>query len=236
MSEPSGGARPTNSVLAALPEAEYRRLAEHLKEISLARGEVLHEASAPPQYVYFLDEGVASLSVSSEGGDELMLSIVGKEGLIGERAIFKKGSFIIRCEMLTEGAGRRMPPEVFHEEFNRGGTLHQLVLNRMEARITETSQTALCNQMHTVEQRLNRWLLTLADRLHGEELHVTHEHIADMLGVRRASITEALAASRAEGLIETGRSTVTIIDRRRMEEKACECYAIIKDAVENFAP
>jgi CRP-like cAMP-binding protein len=235
MSQSVAGARPANSILASLPEAEYRRLAEHLKEVSLERGEVLHEACAPPQYVYFLDEGVASLSVSSEGGDELMLSLVGREGVIGERAIFKKGSFIIRCEMLTDGAGHRMPPEVFQEEFNRGRTLHQLVLNRMEARITETSQTALCNQMHTIGQRLNRWLLTLADRLHGEELHVTHEHIADMVGVRRASITDALAALRAEGLIETGRATVTIADRRRMEAKACECYGIIKDAIENFA-
>ncbi len=236
MSQPSAEPRPANSILAALPDEEYRRLVNHLKEVSLHRGEVLHEASAPPQYVYFLDEGVASLSVSSEGGDELMLSIVGREGLIGERAIFKEASFIIHCKMLTDGAGRRMPPEVFQDEFNRGGTLHQLVLNRMAARITETSQTALCNQMHTIEQRLNRWLLTFADRLHGEELHVTHEHMADMMGVRRASITDALAALRAEGLIETGRVTVTIVDRRRMEEKACECYGIIKGAIENLAP
>jgi CRP-like cAMP-binding protein len=90
--------------------------------------------------------------------------------------------------------------------------------------------------MHTIEQRLNRWLLTLADRLHGEELHVTHEHMADMVGVRRASITDALAALRAEGLIETGRVSVTIVDRGKMEAKACECYGIIKNAVENFAP
>src|SRR5688500_14646287 len=98
MSQPGSDPRPTNSLLAALPAAEYRRLAKHLKEMVLNRGYVLHEAGAPAQYVYFLDDGVASLSVSSEEGQELMLSIVGKEGLIGERAIFKKGLFIIRCE------------------------------------------------------------------------------------------------------------------------------------------
>jgi CRP-like cAMP-binding protein len=236
MSQPVGASRPLNSILASLPEEEYRRLAERLKKISLARGEVLHESDAPAQYVYFLDDGVASLSVSSKGGDRLMLSIVGSEGIIGERAIFKEGSFIIHCEMLTDGAGRRMPPGVFQDEFKRGGALHQFVLNRMEARITETSQTALCNQVHSVEQRLNRWLLTLADRLRGEELHVTQEHVAGMVGVRRASITDAVAALRAEGLIETGRGTVTIIDRRKMEERACECYGIIKQAIETFAP
>jgi CRP-like cAMP-binding protein len=234
MSQPSNRLRPTNSVLTALPDAEYLRIAEHLIEISLKQGEVLHESDTPAQYVYFLDEGVASISVSSEEGKELMLSIVGDEGIVGERAIFKEGYFIIRCEMLTDGSGRRMLPKAFEEEFNRGETLHQLVLNRMEARTTETAQTALCNQMHSVERRLARWLLTLADRLHAEEMHVTHEHMANMVGVRRAGITNAVGVLREEGLIKSERGTVTILDRARMEAQACECYAIIKEAIETF--
>ncbi|HEV7906456.1 MAG TPA: Crp/Fnr family transcriptional regulator [Pyrinomonadaceae bacterium] len=217
-----------------MPDAEYLRIAEHLIEISLKQGEVLHESDTPAQYVYFLDEGVASISVSSEEGKELMLSIVGDEGIVGERAIFKEGYFIIRCEMLTDGSGRRMLPKAFEEEFNRGETLHQLVLNRMEARTTETAQTALCNQMHSVERRLARWLLTLADRLHAEEMHVTHEHMANMVGVRRAGITNAVGVLREEGLIKSERGTVTILDRARMEAQACECYAIIKEAIETF--
>jgi CRP-like cAMP-binding protein len=218
-----------------LPDAEYQRLARHLKPIVLERGEVLHEAGATAQYVYFLDNGVASLSVTSEDGKELMLSIVGDEGVVGERAIFKKGIFIIRCEMLTQGTGHRMPPEVFDAEFNRGEKLHQLVLNRIEARLTETAQTALCNQMHTLEQRLARWLLTLADRLHSDELHITQEHMARMVGVRRASITDTVETLREVGLVETARGTLMILDRARMKAQACTCYAVIKEAIRTFS-
>ena len=236
MSHPSSsGSRPHTSLLAALPDDEYQRLAAHLKAVMLNQGEVLHEADTPAQYVYFLDEGVASLSVSSEEGQELMLSIAGDESVVGERAIFKEGHFIVRCEMLTDGRGHRMPPGAFEEEFSRGERLHGLVLNRMEARITETAQTALCNQMHSIEQRLARWLLTLADRLHSEELLITHDRIADMVGVRRAGITDAMGSLREAGLVESGRGTVTILDRGKMEAQACECYAVIKEAVENFA-
>ncbi|HZH29574.1 MAG TPA: Crp/Fnr family transcriptional regulator [Pyrinomonadaceae bacterium] len=234
MSQPNSGTRSTNSLLAALPEAEYRRIAEHLKAVTLERGEVLHESDTPAQYVYFLEDGVASLSVSSEEGKELMLSIVGDEGVVGERAIFKEGFFIIRCEMLTNGTGHRLPPEVFEAEFKRGEKLQQLVLNRIEARITETAQTALCNQMHTMEQRLARWLLTLSDRSHSEELHITQEHMANMLGVRRASITDAVEALRESGLVGSGRGSVMILDRARMEAQACECYAVIREAIETF--
>jgi CRP-like cAMP-binding protein len=220
--------------LTSLPDVEYQRLIPHLKPVALKRGKVLHEADTPAQYVYFLDEGVVSLSVSSEEGRELMLSIVGDESVVGERAIYKEGHFIVRCEMLTDGRGHRMSATAFDEEFNRGGRLHQLVLNRMEARLTETAQTALCNQMHTVEQRLVRWLLTLADRQHTEELLITHEHMADMVGVRRAGITEAVGTLREARLIEAGRGTVTILDHRKMEAQACECYAIIREAIQTF--
>lgn len=234
MPQSDSSSRPTNSLLAALPDAEYQRLVKHLKEITLQSGDVLHESDTPAQHVYFLDGGVASLSVSSAEGQELMLSIVGNEGVVGERAIFKEGFFIIRCEMLTDGRGYWMTPEAFDEEFSRGETLHRLVLNRLEARLTETAQTALCNQMHTLEQRLARWLLTLADRLHVDELHVTHEHIAQMVSVRRASITDAVRTLREAGLVEPGRGTITILDRGKMESQACECYAVIKKAIETF--
>jgi CRP-like cAMP-binding protein len=235
MSKPSGGSRPHNAILAALPDDEYQHLAMHLKEVTLERGEVLHEVNSPAQYVYFLNEGVASLSVSSEGGKELMLSFAGNESVVGERAIYKAGHFIIRCEMLTDGRGYGMLAASFDEEFNRGGVLHQLVLNRIEARMTETAQTALCNQIHAVEQRLARWLLTFADRLHSDELLITHDHIADMVGVRRAGITDAMGILREAGVLESGRGVVTILDRARMEAQACECYAVIKEAIENFA-
>ena len=223
-----------NLLLAALPETEYQRLIPHLREVSLSKGQILHESGAPAQDVYFLDEGVASLSVSSEDGKEVGLSIVGDESVVGERAIFNDGFFIIRCQMLTEGSGHKVSPEVFREEFDRGEALHDLVLNRIEARITESAQTALCNQVHTLEQRLSRWLLIFADRLHSRELHITQEHMADLLGVRRAGVTDAAGGLRDMGLIEYSRGSITIINRAGLEEKACECYQVIKEAIEVF--
>jgi CRP-like cAMP-binding protein len=224
-----------NSLLAALPEAEYQRLIPHLKTVSLNKGEVLHESDKPAENVYFLEEGVASLSVSTEKGKELQLSMVGNESVVGERAIFKEGVFIIRCAMLTEGGGHRMPSAAFHKEFDRGGVLHNLILGRMEARITETAQTALCNQMHPIEARLSRWLLTFADRLHSEDLPATQDLIADMLGVTRSEISRTAGVLRELDLIDYARGRVTVIDRAGLKDKAFECYRIIKQAIKEFA-
>jgi CRP-like cAMP-binding protein len=220
--------------LAALPKAEYQRLVPHLEPVSLSKGEVLHASDEPAEYVYFLEEGVASLSVSTEEGKKLQLSIVGTESVVGERAIFKLGVFIIKCAMLTEGSGHRMPPKIFHKEFDRGGVLQNLVLGRMEARITETAQTALCNQMHPIEQRLCRWLLTFADRLHSEELPATQELIADMLGVTRSEISRTASDLGEAGLIDYTRGRLTIINRAGLKDKACECYQVIKLAIKEF--
>ena len=223
-----------NTLLAALPDTEFKRLVPHLKSVSLTKGEVLHASDEPAKGVYFLDEGVASLSVSTEQGKELQLSIVGNESVVGERAIFKDGVFIIKCAMLTNGRGLRIAPTVFQKEFDRGGVLHDLVLSRMEARITETAQTALCNQMHPVEQRLSRWLLTFADRLHSDDLPATQELIADMLGVTRSEISRTAGQLSEANLIEYVRGRLTIISRAGLKEKACECYQVIKNAIREF--
>jgi CRP-like cAMP-binding protein len=221
--------------LASLPEAEYQRLIPHLKRISISKGEVLHASDEPAENVYFLEEGVASLSVSTEKGEKMQLSIVGNESVVGERAIFKHGVFIIKCAMITDGGGHRMPSAVFHTEFDRGGVLHDLVLSRLEARITETAQTALCNRMHPIEQRLSRWLLTFADRLHSEELPATQQFIADMLGVTRSEISRTAGALSGLHLIHYARGRLTVTDRAGLKEKACECYRIIKRAIKEFA-
>ena len=224
----------TNSLLAALPDAEYKRLIPHLERVSTSKGEVLHASDEPAEFVYFLEKGVASLSVSTEEGKKLQLSIVGNESVVGERAIFKDGVFIIKCAMLTEGTGHKIRPAVFHKEFDRGGVLHDLILGRMEARITETAQTALCNQMHPIEQRLSRWLLTFADRLHSEELPATQELIADMVGVTRSEISRTAGALSELNLIEYSRGRLTIINRAGLKNRACECYQVIKTAIREF--
>lgn len=223
-----------NSLLAALAEAEYQRLIPHLKSVSVSKGEVLQASDESAENVYFLEEGVASLSVSTDEGKKLQLSIVGNESVVGESAIFKHGAFIIKCAMLTEGSGHSIPPAVFHKEFERGGVLHDLVLGRMEARITETAQTALCNQMHPIEQRLSRWLLTFADRLHSEELPATQELIADMLAVTRSEISRTAGEMREGDLIDYSRGRLIIINRAGLKDKACECYQVIKHAIKEF--
>jgi hypothetical protein len=136
--------------------------------------------------------------------------------------------------LLTEGSGHSMPPAVFHKEFERGGVLHDLVLSRVEGRITETAQTALCNQMHPVEQRLSRWLLTFADRLHSEELPATQHLIAGMLGMSRTEISRAAGELREANLIDYSRGRLTIIKRTGLKDKACECYQVIKNAIKEF--
>ena len=137
--------------------------------------------------------------------------------------------------MITEGSGHRLPPAVFHKEFERGGMLRDLVLSRMEARITETAQTALCNQMHSIEERLSRWLLTFADRLHSEELPTTQEFIADMLGVTRSEISRAAGPLRELAIIDYTRGHLTIVNRAGLEANACECYRVIKHAIKEFS-
>jgi CRP-like cAMP-binding protein len=223
-----------NSILAALPSAEYERLVPHLKNVKLSKGQVLHKSETPAAEVYFLEEGVASLSVSGDIGEKMQLSIVGSESVVGERAIFKTGVFIIRCAMLTEGSGLSMPPKVFHEEFDRGNTLHDLVLGRIEAGITETAQTALCNQIHTLKERLIRWVLTFADRLDAEELPLTQEALAEMIGVTRSEVSRAATELKRAGLIKYSRGRLTLADRPGLENKVCECYPIIKKALKEF--
>lgn len=221
-----------NALLAALPEEELQRLTPHLKKVDLHQGDVLHESDAPPNYVIFLEDGVAALSVSSPEGIELNLSIVGNESTVGERAIFREGSFITRCQMLTNGSGYKLPPDLFKEEFKRGGTLHEFVIGRLETRLTETAQTALCSHMHTIEQRLSRWLLNLADRLDSDELQLTQDYIANMLGVHRPGVTLAAIGLQDAGLIHYTRGRISITDRCGLEELTCECYEIIKKAIE----
>lgn len=227
-------ARPKNLILSFLPDDEYKRLLPHLKEFSVMRGQILHHSDTPANSVYFLNQGVASLSVSNSDGLNIELSIAGNDAVVGERAIFKQGYFIVQCQMLTDGSGYKLPPKIFQEEFYRGGSLHDLILNHLEARLTETAQTALCNQTHLVEQRLSRWLLTFADRAQCEKLFLTQELIGNILGVNRPTISIAAKLLQKKGLIEYSRGIITIIDRNGLEEETCECYAVIKKTIETY--
>jgi CRP-like cAMP-binding protein len=224
--------RPPNEILQALPESEYQQLSPHFKKIALQQGQIMHEEGEAPRYAYFLVEGIASLTVSTGEGKGVGLSMVGTEGIVGERAIFEGGLTMVRCAMLTDGSAYVIGPQVLNEEFHEGGKLHDLVMRSLEARLAETSQTALCNQMHSLEQRLSRWLLALADRLSSDKIPVTQELISEVLGVRRSGVTVAAGALREAGFIEYSRGCITILNRAKLEEQSCQCYRATRDAIE----
>jgi CRP-like cAMP-binding protein len=221
-----------NLILAALSSSEMKLLSPHLKPVTLSQGETLHEEGEIPQRVYFLTRGIATLSISTAKGREMGLSLVGREGIVGERAIFEGGLHMIRCSMLMDGAGFSVSPSFFKNEFRLGGEMHLLVMRTLEARLAETSQTALCNHMHVIEQRLIRWLLCLCDRLDSLDIPITQEASAQMLSMRRSGISIALGVLQDAGLLEASRGRIAIIDRRGLEKRGCECYSYIKEAVD----
>jgi CRP-like cAMP-binding protein len=175
---------------------------------------------------------VVALTVSTEEGKSLNMSLVGMEGVVGERAIFEGGMPGTRCEMLTNGAAYTLKPQFFNEEFQGGGKLHDLIMRTLEVRILETSQTALCAHVHTVEQRLSFWLLAFADRYGQEQIPMTHEKMAQMLGVRRVGVTKAIGTLVEAGFLETLRSLISIANRKGLEGMSCECYQATKDGAE----
>ena len=228
--------RPDNRILCALSDGDFGRLAPHLKRVRLHEDEVLHEVGGRVERVYFPTKGIISLTLTCAEGVEVELSIVGNEGMVGERAIMGGGTTIVRASVQLAGEAWVMPAALLREEFRRGDTLADLLLCQIEARLVETSQTALCNHRHRIEQRLSRWLLTIADRSHREELHLTHEQIARMLAVRRAGVTGALGTLRKKGFIKSSNGVITLLHRAGLEEQTCECYDVIKDAIRKSLP
>ncbi len=226
--------RPRNLVLSALSDEAYDRLRPQLEPVTLEAGDMLYASGTVPKSVYFLDSGVAALSVRTQDGTEIELSIVGNESTIGERAVFDYDFFIIECSMLTNGEGHRIDPETFGKEFYLCNELHDSVLNGLEAQITEASQTSLCNQSHSIHQRLARWILTLADRSGSESFDITHEAIRKSLGVTRSSITRTAVDLKEKGMIDYARGAITIIDRYDLERESCECYEVILKALNAY--
>jgi CRP-like cAMP-binding protein len=223
-----------NKILAALPAEEYERLREHLTPVSLPLGETLYDQGGQIEYVYFVNTGVVSHVANMEDGASVEVGLVGSEGMIGlPVALGDDVSPNHAVVQIADGA-MRMEAAALRDELGRGGRLQSLLLLYTLASHKQVSQTAACNRNHNIGGRLARWLLMCHDRVGGDELHLTQEFIAQMLGTRRSGVSEAAILLQAAGLIRYSRGHITILDRERLKEFACECYEVVRAEFERL--
>jgi len=217
-----------NHLLGALSAGERNRLYPHLRLVPLPLGKVLYESGDVMRHVYFPTDSIVSLLYVLADGASAELSVVGNEGLIGV-ALFMGGETTpSRAIVQSAGHAYRLIGQQLKDEFHRNGELQLLLLRYTQALITQMAQTAVCNRHHSVDQQLCRWLLLSLDRLSSNQLTMTQELIAHMLGVRREGVTEAAGKLHKLGVIEYRRGKITVLDRSRLEQLCCECYAVVK--------
>jgi CRP-like cAMP-binding protein len=225
-----------NRLLAALSPAEHDRLTPHLELISLALGTVLYEAGDRLRHVYFPTDAIVSLLYVLEDGASAEISVVGNDGLIGI-ALFMGGETTpSRAIVQSAGCAYRLLGQRMKDEFHRNGEMQLLMLRYTQALLTQMGQTAVCNRHHSVVQQLCRWLLLSLDRLACNELTMTQELIANMLGVRREGVTEAAGKLQKLGVIDYSRGKITVRDRPKLEQLCCECYAVVKKETDRLLP
>jgi CRP-like cAMP-binding protein len=225
---------PRNHLLDALPADVLERVTPHLDDVSLSLGQVIYESGERLEHIYFPTTSIVSLLYTMENGTSAEIGVVGNEGVVGI-ALFMGGETTPnRAVVQSGGLSRRMRIGALKEEFRRGGPFQQLLLRYTQALITQMSQTAVCNRLHTVDQQLCRWLLLSHDRLDSNELTMTQELIANMLGVRREGVTVAAGRLQEAGLIRYHRGHITIVDRTGLEARACECYQVVRNEFERL--
>jgi len=225
-----------NHLLAALPAPDYARLLPDLEPIAMPLGWVVYESGGHMGYVYFPTTSIVSLLYVIENGASAEIAIAGNEGLVGISLFMGGDSTPSRAVVQSAGEGYRVKASVLKKEFALGGDLQHLALRYTQALITQMAQTAVCNRHHTLDQQLCRWLLLSMDRLPGNELKMTQELIANMLGVRREGVTVAAGDLQTEGLIHYSRGHITILDRAGLEQRVCECYAVVKKEFDRLLP
>ena len=218
-----------NRLLAALPRDEYERLLPNLQQVSFSLGEVVYEFAGRLDYVFFPTTSIISLLYTMENGASAEMGLTGNDGVVGIALFMGGGTMPNRAVVQSAGAAIRMKAKVLQDEFALGGKFQHLLLRYTQALITQISQTAVCNRLHSVEQQLCRWLLLSHDRVRVDELIMTQELIADMLGVRREGVTVAAGHLQDAGAISYVRGHIKILDRPRLEETVCECYRVVKD-------
>ncbi|SIR06097.1 cAMP-binding domain of CRP or a regulatory subunit of cAMP-dependent protein kinases [Aromatoleum tolulyticum] len=230
-----------NRLLAALPADEYARLAPQLELIPLALGDVLYESGIPMHHVYFPTDSIVSLLYVMEDGASAEIAMVGNEGVVGISLFMGGETTPSRAVVQCAGHAYRLTSQVLKDEFDRvggrrSGALHNLLLRYTQALLTQMAQTAVCNRHHSLDQQLCRWLLLSLDRLSANELVMTQELIANMLGVRREGVTEAAGNLQRAGVIEYRRGHITVLDRPGLEARTCECYAVVKREFDRLLP
>jgi CRP-like cAMP-binding protein len=225
-----------NLLIAALPAADRERLLPQLELVPLPLGWAVYESGDAQGYVYFPTTAIVSLLYVMEDGSSAEIAIVGDEGVVGIALFMGGESTPSRAVVQSAGYGYRLRASVLKNEFGQGGELQHLLLRYTQALITQMAQTAVCNRHHAVEQQLCRWLLLSLDRLPSNELTMTQELIANMLGVRREGVTEAAGKLQASGLIKYSRGKVTVLDRPKLEARVCECYGVVKREYDRLLP
>jgi len=217
-----------NYILAALPTAEFEPLVAHLELVRMRLGEILYEPGGQLQHAYFPTTAIVSLHYVTQSGASTETAGVGNEGVVGISLFMGGDTTPSSAVVQTAGHAYRLKRGLLKQEFNRGGLMHHLLLRYTQALIMQTNQTAACNRHHSVEQQLCRWLLLTLDRLPSNDLVMTQELVASVLGVRREGITEAAGKLQRAGLIRYRRGHIAVLERSGLEAGACECYAVVK--------
>jgi CRP-like cAMP-binding protein len=227
IARPNG--RVENRLLASLPADEYARLLPRWQQVSFSLGEVVYEFGGHLDYVFFPTNSIVSLLYTMENGTSAEMGLTGNDGVVGIALFMGGGTMPNRAVVQSAGGALRMKAKVLQDEFAMGGKFQQLLLRYTQALITQISQTAVCNRLHSVEQQLCRWLLLSHDRVKADELIMTQELIADMLGVRREGVTVAAGRLQDSGAISYVRGHIKILNRQKLEETVCECYGVVRD-------
>jgi CRP-like cAMP-binding protein len=225
-----------NFLLAALPDSEWGRWQPQLEKVEMPLGQVLYEPGNTLAHVYFPTTSIVSLLYVMENGASAEIAVVGNEGLVGISLFMGGESTPSRAVVQSAGHGLRLKAQLMKSEFERAGPVLHLLLRYTQALITQMAQTAACNRHHTLDQQLCRWLLLSLDRLRTNELAMTQELIANMLGVRREGVTEAALKLQQAGLISYARGRITVLDRAGLEGRTCECYEVVKREYDRLLP
>ena len=225
-----------NQLLSALPEEVWSLWSNHLEPIDLPAGKILCDSGRRFSHVFFPTSGIVSLLYVMADGHSSEVAVAGKEGLIGVPLLMGGDSMPTQAVVQTSGEGYRLKAQWVTDAFNQGGPTMRLLLRYVQALMAQLSQIAVCNRHHTLDQQLCRWLLLSLDRLDDNQVWMTQEVIANMLGVRREGVTEAAGKLQRRGLIQYRRGHITVLDREGLENQSCECYEVIRSEYERLLP